>query len=250
MNISVKNPLGIIALFVSFIDGISGLVISVNFEYMHGANERLPLIWFIVAFPFIVLIAFIALVIIKPQNLYGPRDFDNQELYLMALGKNLRPKEKPTKLMRPENIPIRRNKTSVCMSAFSYTNKNTQLSYIKDQEAALQKYSDDHDIDIKTEVQIDRNLICDGVAEKDGELYLFEVKVNFIPTNADNTIRKLSQISKKMVNNGCLNFNIVLILISTDELPLQIMDKLRHKADSFVHKLELVNYRREEIEKT
>lgn len=35
INMSVKNPLGIIALFVTFIDGIAGLVISVNFEHLH-----------------------------------------------------------------------------------------------------------------------------------------------------------------------------------------------------------------------
>ena len=31
---SIKNPLGVIALFVTFIDGIAGLVISVNFEHL------------------------------------------------------------------------------------------------------------------------------------------------------------------------------------------------------------------------
>ena len=41
INMIVKNPLGVISLFVTFIDGIAGLVISVNFEHLHGAAERL-----------------------------------------------------------------------------------------------------------------------------------------------------------------------------------------------------------------
>lgn len=167
---TVKNPLGIIALFVTFIDGIAGLVISVNFEHLHGAAERLPLIWFIVVFPIMVLLSFIFMVLKKPQNLFGPGDYDNQELYLKAIGKSIRPNEKPKPLKKPENIHISRNKSGICMLAFSSL-KEPQESYLMPQEAVLQRYADEHDMEIKTEVCISRDLVCDGVAEKNGQLY-------------------------------------------------------------------------------
>lgn len=51
----MRNPLGIIALFLSVIYGIAGYVISNGFSNLHGCWERLPLIYFIVFFPLIVL---------------------------------------------------------------------------------------------------------------------------------------------------------------------------------------------------
>ena len=51
----MRNPLGIIALFQSVIYGIGGYVISNGFSNLHGCCERLPLIYFIVFFPLIVL---------------------------------------------------------------------------------------------------------------------------------------------------------------------------------------------------
>lgn len=248
----VRNPLGIITLFVTFIDGIAGLVISVNFENLHGAAERLPLIWFIVGFPFVVLIAYLYLVVKHPQNLFGPEDYGNQELYLKAIGKNIRPNEDPRPLKKPESIPIiRRNNKGKCMTSFSSSSspKNQQLSYVKVQEAALQRYADEHDMEIKTEVQIDKKLVCDGVSEKDGELYLFEVKANYNPGVADNAIRNLVRISETMANKGRSDLHIVLILVSKDKLSSQTLDKLRNNADDTIIELKIVNYTRDELEK-
>lgn len=245
----MKNPLGVIALFVTFIDGIAGLVISVNFEYLHGSSERLPLIWFIVGFPIIVLITFLYLVVKHPQNLYGPGDFDNQELYLKAIGKRIRPNEEPKQLKKPENTPLRRNKTGICMMAFSSSPKLSQLPYIKVQESALQRYADEHDMEIKTEVQIDKNLVCDGMAEKDGSLYLFEVKGNYSSASAENAIRNLGRISETIANSGCSDLHIVLILVSKDKLSSQVLDNLHCKADDAIHDLEIVNYTEDEIGK-
>lgn len=247
--VSVKNPLSIIALFVTFIDGIAGLVISVNFEYLHGSSERLPLIWFIVGFPIIVLIVFLYLVVKHPQNLFGPGDFDDQELYLKAIGKKLRPNQGPKQLKKPENIPLRRNKTGISMMAISSSPKISQMPIIKVQESALQRYADEHDMEIKTEVQIDRNLVCDGVAEKNGSLYLFEVKGNYSSAIAENAIRNLGRISETMANEGCSNLHIVLILVSKDKLSSHVLDDLRSKADAAIPEFEIVNYTRGEIEK-
>lgn len=241
----VKNPLGIIALFVTFIDGIAGLVISVNFEHLHGAAERLPLIWFIVAFPVVILLVFVIMVLTKPQNLFGPGDYDDQELYLKAIGKNIRPNVKPEPLKKPENIPLRRNKSDICTLAFS----KPKSFYMKIEEAVLQRYSDEHEMEIKTEVYISRGLMCDGVAEKDGQLYLFEVKVNYRPTMAAGIRRNLIRIFEAMTDKGCEKFHVVLVLVSNDEMILRSIENLRKSLVDVIPNLEIVTYTNEEISK-
>lgn len=248
INMTVKNPLGIISLFVTFIDGIAGLVISVNFEHLHGAAERLPLIWFIVLFPVIVLLAFVILVLTKPGNLFGPGDFENQELYLEAIGKKIRPFKNAVPLKKPENIPVRGNKKGICMMAFSSL-KEPQASYMKVQEAALQRYADEHDMEIKTEVRISPNLICDGVAEKDGQLHLFEVKVNYKPTMVDSMKRNLIRIYEIMANKGCENLHVVLLLVSKEKMTLQAQENLRNSFADVIPNVDIVVYTNEEINK-
>lgn len=248
VNMTVKNPLGIITLFVTFIDGIAGLVISVNFEHLHGAAERLPLIWFIVTFPVIVLLAFVILVLTKPQNLFGPGDYENQDLYLQAIGKSIRPFKNPAPLKEPENIPVKSNKRGICMMDFSSL-KEPQVSHMKVQEAALQRYADEHDMEIKTEVRISRNLICDGVAEKNGQLYLFEVTVNYNPAMADSMKRNLIRIYEAMANKGCEKLHVVLLLVSKEKMTSKAIDDLRNDFVNVIPNVEIMVYINEEINK-
>lgn len=51
-----KNPLGIIALFIVLIYGFAALVVGMSNHL--EAGEREPIIWFLVAFPCIVIVIF------------------------------------------------------------------------------------------------------------------------------------------------------------------------------------------------
>lgn len=86
----IKNPLGIIALFITSIYGIASLVIGPNLDNLQGEWERLPIILFIILFPLVILAVFSYLVIKHNEKLYSPKDFDNQEGFLIANGKNCR----------------------------------------------------------------------------------------------------------------------------------------------------------------
>ena len=125
----IKNPLGIFALFVTFIDGIAGFVISVNFSNLKGSGERLPLIWFIVGFPVLILVTFVFLVIKYNEKLYAPKNFDNQEGFLIANGKSIKPNEMPTPLGKPEKIPLEKNKKTWSMLAYSDGKPSENLSF-------------------------------------------------------------------------------------------------------------------------
>ena len=79
-----KSPLGIIALFISLIYGFASLVLGVSSDTF-TETERLPLIWFLVIFPVLVLILFFFLVIKHYHKLFGPSDFSDEDNYLKML---------------------------------------------------------------------------------------------------------------------------------------------------------------------
>jgi len=77
-----KNPLGIIALFVSLIYGFACLVLSSSIHNLNGAEERLPLIWFIIIFPIFILIMFTYLVMKHHTKLYAPSDYKDEKNFV------------------------------------------------------------------------------------------------------------------------------------------------------------------------
>jgi CheY-like chemotaxis protein len=78
-----KNPLGIIALFIVLVYGFASLVTA--FSGSLNVNERLPLIWFLVVFPVLVLAVFAWLVSRHAGKLYSPSDYKNEENYVAVV---------------------------------------------------------------------------------------------------------------------------------------------------------------------
>ena len=76
----IKNPLGIIALFIVLVYGFAALVTT--FASSLSPGERLPLVWFLVLFPVLVLVAFVWLVSRHGGKLYGPADYKDEENYI------------------------------------------------------------------------------------------------------------------------------------------------------------------------
>lgn len=83
----VKNPLGIIGIFLGLIYGIAGLV-TANLDKQSG-NVTI-LIWFLVLFPVLLLGMFAYLVIYHHSKLYAPTDFVDEENCMMALEAGLK----------------------------------------------------------------------------------------------------------------------------------------------------------------
>ena len=77
-----RNPLGIVALFISLIYGFACLVLSSSLANLLGENERLPLIWFVIGFPVLILISFILLVIYHHEKLYAPIDYKDEKHFV------------------------------------------------------------------------------------------------------------------------------------------------------------------------
>ena len=75
-----KNPLGIIALFIVLVYGFASLVTVSSSSF--SADERRLLIYFLIGFPILVLIAFCWLVSRHSNKLFAPSDFKNEENYV------------------------------------------------------------------------------------------------------------------------------------------------------------------------
>ncbi len=80
-----RNPLGIIALFISLIYGMSALLLGTSIGKLEKWNETI-LVIFIVLFPCAVLTIFGWLVACHHRKLYGPGDFKNDDAFLVAGG--------------------------------------------------------------------------------------------------------------------------------------------------------------------
>lgn len=77
-----RNPLGIIALFIVLIYGFAALVLG--FSGNLNSGERIPLTWFLVLFPLVVLAVFSWLVSRHHTKLYAPSDYREDEAFLQA----------------------------------------------------------------------------------------------------------------------------------------------------------------------
>ncbi len=75
-----RNPLGIIALFIVLVYGFASLVTA--FAGSFTPAERLPLIYFLIAFPVLVLVVFAWLVSKHSGKLFAPSDFKDEENYV------------------------------------------------------------------------------------------------------------------------------------------------------------------------
>ncbi len=75
-----RNPLGIIALFIVLVYGLACLVVITGGSLR--LSERLPIICFLIAFPFAVLGVFTYLVAFRAGQLFAPGDFKKEETYL------------------------------------------------------------------------------------------------------------------------------------------------------------------------
>ena len=75
-----RNPLGIIALFIVLVYGFASLVTAFTGSFTPA--ERLPLIYFLIVFPVLVLGVFAWLVSKHSGKLFAPSDFKDEENYV------------------------------------------------------------------------------------------------------------------------------------------------------------------------
>jgi len=107
-----RNPLGIVALFISLIYGFASLLLNSSAEKLTEA-ERWPLILFIVLFPIMVLVTFYKLVTKHHGKLYAPGDYKDDKSFLRTLS----PEEQKVRLEKEVKESFAQLKSSQASNA-------------------------------------------------------------------------------------------------------------------------------------
>ncbi|MCA6361996.1 MAG: hypothetical protein IM638_03100 [Bacteroidetes bacterium] len=94
----IRNPLGIIGSFISLIYGFACFTLDKSISNLENENERLPLIWFVIIYPILILILFFILVVKHHTKLYAPSDFKDESIFSSLA------------TISPENIEIKANR--------------------------------------------------------------------------------------------------------------------------------------------
>lgn len=202
-----KNPLGIIALFISLIYGFASLVLGLSSSNL-APSERIILIWFIVLFPILILITFVFLVIKHHQKLYSPSDFRDDESFLRTFSPEKKFQEEyrqhlddagnsdeaqSTKETKKKSTKEKSNRSE----ALSY--EDFQNTYILAENLALGHYERKYDQKINKHVVL-RGFpeeIFDGVIENEDRIIGIEIK--YIPTLtiSDSTLKAITNRIQK-----------------------------------------------------
>ena len=185
-----RNPLGIIALFIVLVYGIAALVLGLSSNNLQP-NERLPLIYFLVFFPVIVLIAFYRLVSNHHMKLYAPIDFQDKEGFFRALtpleqkqkiDEEMKSIEEETKAEdKTPPVPKKDNSNlSEMESAGILKTISKRHTYVLAEELAFREIESEFKVSVHRQVAIGRGHSIDGLFRHHGKPKAIEIK--FMPS--------------------------------------------------------------------
>lgn len=203
----LRNPLGIIALFVTICYLIAGLVFTIGLDKLNGATERLPFIWFIIIFPVIIFIVFVLLVCFNHEKLYGPADFKDEANFIKLTNTELQTKYK---IEATENyIYEEPTPTSIENSTDAIKNENlniSELAYYAENSThlAIQKLNEIYNTKFTKEVRVGR-YTYDAIGNIDGKTYIVECKyIRKILTinRLRNTYQQVLRLRESMSNKN------------------------------------------------
>jgi len=154
-----RNPLGIIALFISLIYGFASLLLDSAAEKLTEA-ERWPLIIFIVIFPIMVLVAFYKLVTKHHGKLYAPGDFKDDKSFLRTLS----PEEQEVRLEKEvkESFGLTKNN-----HIDNSVEPGSQAAHERNKQDERDKRKEEHRR-FRQELENIERLVIDRIAEEHG----------------------------------------------------------------------------------
>lgn len=193
----VRNPLGIVALFISLIYAFASLLLGATVVSL-TAEERYPLIIFIILFPVVVLGVFYRLVSSHHGKLYAPGDYKDDQSFLRTLS----PQEWQEKLdlevaeALPDNQPAEAEPATPepltappgTESAFATDTRRANISRLYDDirtiEAAALAYLELQygSIEARQVALVNTDVTFDALLKSNGKLTFAEVKILRTPS--------------------------------------------------------------------
>lgn len=209
-----RNPLGIIAIFISMIYGIACIVLTISIKYLKYDYERLPLIWFVIIFPLTTLGAFVYLVIKHHGKLYSPRDYRLDETFVKTLDSKAIEEKRKIEVLELEQAKEKprvmtfEQKDEEGIDSSSEVDENTNLtdqqvndisellvdSYKNAEQWAIQELSLRYSVIFKPNINLSVSGLgqvkLDAMGDNDRVLYIAEIK--YWKSNKSNSRLKLS----------------------------------------------------------
>lgn len=174
-----RNPIGIIALFIVLVYGIAALVLGLSSQQLE-LNERLPLVWFLVVFPVLVLAAFYHLVAHHHVKLYAPQDFPDKEGFFRALSPTEQKQRLDAEILafETEEADTLNDRTiSADMDGTGLLGAiSTRHAFVFAEELALREIESEFRVSIHRQVAVGRDHGVDGIFLQNGKPVLAEIK--------------------------------------------------------------------------
>jgi hypothetical protein len=178
-----RNPLGIIALFIVLVYLIAGTILGASSLGVSSVklnpNERLPLVWFIVVYPVLVLIAFYRLVAFHHTKLYSPSDFPDDDGFFRALTPGEQKERLEREIQEIETIEKGGDPAAASdVAGSSVIPNNFRASWMLALELAIREVENEHQTPIQRQVAYAGQHQVDGVFLKGGVVNIVEVKLS------------------------------------------------------------------------
>lgn len=195
-----RNPLGIIALFIVLVYGIAGLVLGYSAAKLE-AHEKLPLIWFLVLFPVIVLGVFMRLVTHHHAKLYAPHDFPDKEGFFRAMT----PSEQKARLdaeiesIEAETVAVPHHGTAAVEMEGAGIARAVSIrhAYVLAEELAFRELEREFGAPVQRNVAVGRDVGFDGILVQEGKSIAIEIKFTRQPSwnrLVESTLPRLARV--------------------------------------------------------
>ncbi|MGA2325562.1 MAG: hypothetical protein ABSH05_04680 [Bryobacteraceae bacterium] len=210
-----RNPLGIIALFIVLVYGIAGLVLGYSSPNLQP-SEKLPLIWFLVLFPIIVLGAFLWLVTRHHVKLYAPYDFPDKEGFFRAMT----PAEQRQRLdaeveaIQAEAVVAPDHRTLAVEMEGSGIAQAVSIrhAYVLAEELAFREIEREFGMPVQRNVAIGSDIGLDGILLHHGKPMAIEVKFTRQPSWRRLVEHTLPRLERVLERSGPMNVVLAIVV--------------------------------------
>jgi hypothetical protein len=214
----IKNPLTIIGIFAGIAEISSATVLP-----MLEKDIQFVFVWFVIAFPVLLVISFFATLNFNNKVLYAPSDFQSDDNFLKTVrltsDESKEKREIEIKSLRTELTPIEKTSTKEIGQNFKIDFRQLPTNYQIVEDLALREYEKESNASIKREVRVitsGANGTFDGVIEMENRVELIEVKFFPLPLTEDGLYTRIksvalrySQITRQSKRESLLVFLIV-----------------------------------------
>ncbi|HAK88929.1 MAG TPA: hypothetical protein DHV16_09305 [Nitrospiraceae bacterium] len=216
-----RNPLGIIALFIVLVYGIAALVLGISSNNLQ-TYEKLPLIYFLVIFPIIVLIVFYRLVSKHHVKLYAPDDFRDKEGFFRALSP-LEQKQKLDEEIKSIEEESKTSETSTSKTPLSVEMEGagflksvtTRHAYVLAEELAFREIEREFGVYVHRQVAIGPDYGVDGIFQYGEKSIAIEIKYSKRPQHIRAIMqREIERFSK--LGQDAKGSSVLLLVIVSD----------------------------------